>query len=393
MREAVIVGAARTPIGKLNGGLQDVPPENFAALVMKEALERSGLKDYESIDDVIFGNVMGAVNCMARMALLKAGLPLSIPGLTVDRQCGSGSTAINVAAVHIQGGAGDVYLAGGVESMTRKPYILEKPSMGYQWNAPNWLEVLPLAPEEIGDPPMGITAENIAERWQVSREEQDEFSYLSQKKAQRAIEEGRFKEQIVSVTIPQRKSDPIIFSQDEHPRFGTTREKLAKLRPVFKPDGTVTAGNSSGINDGAGAVVIMSKEKAEELSLKPLVSVKGFAYGAVDPNIMGMGPVPATQKVLQKTGLTIDDFDVIEMNEAFASQSIACCRDLGIDWRDGDKVNPNGGAIALGHPVGGSLAILVVKAIYELKRRNGRYALITACCGGGQGVATIIESL
>jgi len=265
--------------------------------------------------------------------------------------------------------------------------------MGYQWNAPNWLEVLPLAPEEIGDPPMGITAENIAERWQVSREEQDEFSYLSQKKAQRAIEEGRFKEQIVSVTIPQRKSDPIIFSQDEHPRFGTTREKLAKLRPVFKPDGTVTAGNSSGINDGAGAVVIMSKEKAEELSLKPLVSVKGFAYGAVDPNIMGMGPVPATQKVLQKTGLTIDDFDVIEMNEAFASQSIACCRDLGIDWRDGDKVNPNGGAIALGHPVGGSLAILVVKAIYELKRRNGRYALITACCGGGQGVATIIESL
>ena len=393
MREAVIVGAARTPIGKLNGGLQDVPPENFAALVMIEALERSGLKDYESIDDVIFGNVMGAVNCMARMALLKAGLPLSIPGLTVDRQCGSGSTAINVAAVHIQGGAGDVYLAGGVESMTRKPYILEKPSMGYQWNAPNWLEVLPLAPEEIGDPPMGITAENIAERWQVSREEQDEFSYLSQKKAQRAIEEGRFKEQIVSVTIPQRKSDPIIFSQDEHPRFGTTREKLAKLRPVFKPDGTVTAGNSSGINDGAGAVVIMSKEKAEELSLKPLVSVKGFAYGAVDPNIMGMGPVPATQKVLQKTGLTIDDFDVIEMNEAFASQSIACCRDLGIDWRDGDKVNPNGGAIALGHPVGGSLAILVVKAIYELKRRNGRYALITACCGGGQGVATIIESL
>ena len=393
MREAVIVGAARTPIGKLNGGLQDVPPENFAALVIKEALERSGLKDYESIDDVIFGNVMGAVNCMARMALLKAGLPLSIPGLTVDRQCGSGSTAINVAAVHIQGGAGDVYLAGGVESMTRKPYILEKPSMGYQWNAPNWLEVLPLAPEEIGDPPMGITAENIAERWQVSREEQDEFSYLSQKKAQRAIEEGRFKEQIVSVTIPQRKSDPIIFSQDEHPRFGTTREKLAKLRPVFKPDGTVTAGNSSGINDGAGAVVIMSKEKAEELSLKPLVSVKGFAYGAVDPNIMGMGPVPATQKVLQKTGLTIDDFDVIEMNEAFASQSIACCRDLGIDWRDGDKVNPNGGAIALGHPVGGSLAILVVKAIYELKRRNGRYALITACCGGGQGVATIIESL
>ena len=393
MREAVIVGAARTPIGKLNGGLQDVPPENFAALVMKEALERSGLKDYESIDDVIFGNVMGAVNCMARMALLKAGLPLSIPGLTVDRQCGSGSTAINVAAVHIQGGAGDVYLAGGVGSMIRKPYILEKPSMGYQWNAPNWLEVLPLAPEEIGDPPMGITAENIAERWQVSREEQDEFSYLSQKKAQRAIEEGRFKEQIVSVTIPQRKSDPIIFSQDEHPRFGTTREKLAKLRPVFKPDGTVTAGNSSGINDGAGAVVIMSKEKAEELSLKPLVSVKGFAYGAVDPNIMGMGPVPATQKVLQKTGLTIDDFDVIEMNEAFASQSIACCRDLGIDWRDGDKVNPNGGAIALGHPVGGSLAILVVKAIYELKRRNGRYALITACCGGGQGVATIIESL
>lgn len=392
MKEAVIVGAARTAIAKENGALKNVLPEDYAGLVIKEAINRSGLKDYEGIDEVIFGHVLGSVLCMARMALLKAGLPLSIPGLTIDRQCGSGSTAINLAALHIQGSAGDIYVAGGTESMTRQPYLLERPSTAFQRVPPQLNINRRLVPEEIGDPPMVITAENVAERWHVSRQEQDEFAYLSQEKAQRAIEEGRFTEQIVPVTIPQKKGDPIIFRQDEHPRFGMTVETLAKLRPALKADGTVTAGNSSGINDAAAATVLMSREKADELGLKPLVSVKGFAYAGVDPNIMGMGPVPATQKVLKKTGLTINDMDVIELNEAFASQSIACCRELGIDWRN-DNVNPNGGAIALGHPIAASLAILVIKAIYELKRREGKYALITACCGGGQGVATIIENI
>ncbi|WRO21633.1 thiolase family protein [Metallumcola ferriviriculae] len=392
MREAVIVSAARTAIGKENGALKDVPPENYAALVIREAVKRSGLTDQQMIDEVVFGHVLGSVGCMARMALLKAGLPQSVPGLSIDRQCGSGSTAINMAAALIKGGAGDIYVAGGVESMTRQPYLLEKPTKAYQRVAPNWIPLRPLAPKEIGDPPMGITAENVAERWQVSREEQDELAYLSQVKAQRAIEEDRFVEQIVPVAIPQRKGDSVIFSKDEHPRLGITKEQIAKLRPVFKQDGTVTAGNSSGINDGAGAVVVVEEEKARELGLNPLVSVKGFAYAGVDPNIMGIGPVPAVEKVFQQTGLSVEDMDVIELNEAFASQAIACCRELGIDWQDEEKFNPNGGAIALGHPIAGSLAILVIKAIYELKRKNGRYALITACCGGGQGVATIIEN-
>jgi len=393
MKEAVIVGAARTAVAKENGSLRDIPPEDYAGLVIKEAVMRSGLIDLEMIDEVIFGHCLGAVGCMARMASLKAGLPQSIPGMTIDRQCGSGSTAINVAAAFIRGGAGDIYVAGGVESMTRQPYLLEKPVKPYQRLAPGWIRLRPLAPKEIGDPPMGITAENVAERYHVSREEQDEMAYLSQKKAQQAVEEGRFEEQIVPVTIPQRKGNPIIFSKDEHPRFGISAEKIAKLRPVFKADGTVTAGNASGINDGAGAVVVMSREKADELGMKPMVLVKGFAYGGVDPNIMGVGPVPAVRKVFAETGLAEEDLDVIELNEAFASQAIACCRELDIDWRDDERFNPNGGAIALGHPIAGSLAILVIKAIYELKRKNGRYALISACCGGGQGVATIIENI
>lgn len=393
MRKAAIVSAVRTPIARERGALKDIPPEDYAALVIKEAVKRSRLPDPGMIDEVIFGHCLGAVGCMARMALLKAGLPDSIPGLTVDRQCGSGSTAVNVAAALIQAGAGDVYVAGGVESMTRQPYLLAKPGTDYQRSAPPWIAPRPLAPKEIGDPPMGITAENVAERWQISREEQDEFAYLSQMKAARAIREERFKEQIVPVVIPQKRGEPIVFDTDEHPRPNTTREVLATLPPAFKPGGTVTAGNSSGINDGAAALVVVSLEKAEELGIRPLAVIRGFAAAGVDPNIMGIGPVPATRKVLAKTGLSLHDMDVIELNEAFASQSIACCRELGIDWRDRDveKLNPNGGAIALGHPIAATLAMLVVKAIYELRRRQGRYALITACCGGGQGVATVIE--
>ncbi len=391
MSQPVIVSAVRTPIAREAGALKDIPPEDYAALVIKEAVRRSGITDSRIIDEVIFGHCLGAAGCMARMALLKAGLPMETPGITVDRQCGSGSTAVNLAAALIQAGAGEVYVAGGVESMTRMPYLLEKPTTAYQRFAPNWIHLRPVAPREIGDPPMGITAENVAERWRISREEQDEFACLSQQKAIRAIKEGRFKEQIVPVAVPQKKGEAVFFDTDEHPRPNTTLEVLAKLPPAFKPGGTVTAGNSSGINDGAAALVVTSREKAEELGLRPLAGVVSFAAAGVDPNIMGIGPVPATRKALAKAGLTINEIDVIELNEAFAAQAIACCRELGIDWRDQDKFNPNGGAIALGHPIAASLAVLVVKAVYELHRKKGRYALITACCGGGQGVATIIE--
>lgn len=393
MPEAFIVGAARTPIARENGSLRDVPPEDLAALVIKEAVRRSKLADPEVIDEVIFGNCFAGIACMARMALLKSGLPMTIPGVQVDRQCGSGSTAVNIAAGLIMAGAGEVYVAGGVESLTRRPYTLEKPTSAYQRLAPRWIDNWPLSPKEIGDPPMGITAENVAERWKISRKEQDEFSYYSQMKAARALKEGWFKEQIVPVVIPQKKGEPIIFDTDEHPRPNTTLEALSKLPAVFKPGGTVTAGSSSGINDGAAALLLASGDKARELDLRPMARVVAFASAGVDPNIMGIGPVPATRKVMAKVGLTVADMDVIELNEAFAAQSIACCRELGIDWRDRDyeKLNPNGGAIALGHPIAGTLAILTVKAVYELHRRQGRYALITACCGGGQGVATIIE--
>lgn len=387
MKEAVIVSGARTPIGRAGGALKDVPPDKFGALVLGEAVKRAGI-DAETIDQVIMGHCLGSTGCMARMALLEAGLPFSIPGLTIDRQCGSGSEAINLAAAMIMAGQGEVYVAGGVESMTRMPHLMEKPSQAYQRQAPRFIEPRPLAPSHIGDPPMGITAENVAEQYNVSREDQDKFGLASQQKAEQAIKEGRFKDQIVPVEIPQKKGDPVVFDTDEHPRFGTTLEGLAKLPPVFKKDGTVTPGTSSGINDGAGAVVVMEKEKAKELGLKPRGTIRGLAAGGVDPNIMGMGPVPATRKVLENTGLTVDDLDVIELNEAFASQALASIRELGLDM---DKINPNGGAIALGHPIAGSLAILTIKMIYELERQQKRYGLVTACCGGGQGVATIIE--
>ncbi|HBV98506.1 MAG: acetyl-CoA acetyltransferase [Peptococcaceae bacterium BICA1-7] len=391
-KDAFIVGAARTAIARENGALREVPPETMAAIVMKEAVSRSGLGDPGLIDEVIFGHCLGAAGCLGRMALLRAGLPVDIPAITIDRQCGSGSTAVNLAATHIWAGVGDVYLAGGAESMTRMPYLLEKPTSAYQRTAPKFTG-RPLSPEEIGDPPMGITAENVAERYRIPREEQDELAYLSQVKAARALQEGRFEEQIVPVPVPQRKGDPVVVQVDEHPRPGTTLESLARLSPVFKKGGTVTAGNSSGINDGAGALVVVSGKKVKELGLKPLAKVLSIGAGGVDPSIMGMGPVPATRKALAAAGLTIDQIDVIELNEAFGSQAVACSRELDIDWRNQEKLNPNGGAIALGHPIAGSLAILVIKAAYELRRRGGRYALITACCGGGQGVATIIENV
>ena len=281
MRDAYIVGACRTAIAKENGALATVPPETLGAIVIKEAVKRSGLQKLELIDEVIMGQCLGFIGNLARYSALAAGLPMEIPAFTIDRQCGSGSTAVHLAATHIMAGVGDIYVAGGAESMTRIPYIAEKP-LGFSRSAPRWVAPKPLAPPEIGDPPMGITAENVAEKWGVSREEQDEMGYLSQIKAEKAIKEGVFKEQIVPVIIPQKKGDPIVFDTDEHPRFGTTMEALAKLKPAFKKDGTVTAGTSSGINDGAGALVLADKDKALELGMTPMARIVSFAAAGVD---------------------------------------------------------------------------------------------------------------
>jgi acetyl-CoA C-acetyltransferase len=385
-RDAVIVSAVRTAIARQGGALAAVPAHIFGAEVIKEAMRRANIGP-EMVDDVIMGNVLSGGGNIARLTALQTGLSLEITGLTVDRQCGSGINAVNLAAQAIRAGDGDVYVAGGIESMSRAPYLMDRPEKPYSSTPPSFRKSQ-LSPKEIGDPPMGITAENLVKKYNISREEQDEFALRSQQKMARAMKEGRFKEQIVPITVPVKKGDPIVFDTDEHPRPQTTMEALSKLPPAFLEGGTVTAGNSSGLNDGASALVIMSREKAEELGLTPLAVIREYAVAGVDPNIMGIGPVPATRKVLKKAGLTLDDIDLIEINEAFAAQVIACDRELDMNP---EKVNVNGGAIAHGHPLGATGAILITKAVYELQRSGGRYALITACIGGGQGIATIIE--
>ena len=385
-RDAVIVSAARTAIGRQGGALSSLPAHVFGAEVIKAAVDRAGI-DAALIDDVIMGNVLGAGGNIARLTALETELGMELSGMTVDRQCGSGINAINLAAQAIWAGDGDVFVAGGVESMSRAPYLMEKPEKPYNATMPKFRKS-PLSTQKIGDPPMGITAENLAEQYGISREEQDLFALESQRRAGQAIEEGRFDEQIVAIQIPVRKGEPIEFKRDEHPRPQTTEQALAKLRPAFLEGGTVTAGSSSGLNDAAAATIIMSREKAEELGLKPLAVIRAHAVAGVDPNIMGIGPVPATRKALEKAGLELADMDLIEINEAFAVQVLACDKELKMDL---DKVNVNGGAIALGHPLGATGAILITKAVYELERSGGRYALITACIGGGQGIATIIE--
>lgn len=385
-REAVIVSAVRTAIGKQGGALATVPAHIFGAEVIKEAVKRANVQP-EEIDDVILGNVLSGGGNIARLTALQTGLSINLPGLTVDRQCGSGINAVVLVAQAIQAGAGDIYVAGGVESMSRAPYLMDRPERAYSPALPKFRKSQ-LSPKDIGDPPMGITAENLVEKYGISREEQDEYALRSQKRMAQAMENGYFDEQIVPITIPVRKGEPVIFNKDEHPRPNTTLEVLAKLPPVFLEDGTVTAGNSSGLNDAAAALVVMSREKAIELGLAPLAVIRESAVAGVDPNIMGIGPVPATKKVMEKSGLSLDDMDIIELNEAFASQVIACDRELSFDP---EKLNVNGGSIAHGHPLGATGAILITKAVYELKRRSGRYALITACIGGGQGIALIIE--
>lgn len=399
LRMPVIVDGVRTPVGRYNGVLRDVRPDDLAAHVIRQLIRRTGI-DPHRVEDVIFGaaNQSGEDNRnVARMALLLAGLPVGVAGQTVNRLCGSGMQAVAAAAQAVKVGEGDVFIAGGVESMTRAPFVMAKPEAAYPRGdvrmhdtTLGWRLTNPRLAEMHPPYSMGETAENVAERYGISRKEQDEFAVQSHQRAARAIAEGRFKDEIVPVVIPQAKGDPIVVDTDEHPRPDTTLDKLATLRPIFKKDGTVTAGNSSGINDGAAAVLLASSERAEELNLRPMARVIASAVAGVDPAYMGLGPIPATRKVLERTGLGIADIDVIELNEAFAAQVIPCIRELRIPL---DKLNPNGGAIALGHPIGFSGARLVTTLVHELRRRRGRYGLATMCIGVGQGIAMVVENV
>ena len=398
-REAYIVDGIRTPIGNLGGALSAVRTDDLAALVIKELVSRNPNIPAESVDDVILGchNQAGEDNRnVARMAALLAGLPVTVPGETVNRLCSSGMSAIMNAVRAIKADEGDVFIAGGVEHMTRGPLVISKPSKAFGTDSKmedssfGWRFINPKMKEAYGVDPMGITAENLAEMYQISREDQDKFAYHSQRKAAQAQEDGRLAEEIMPVTIPQRKGDPVIVTKDEFIRPGTTLETLAKLRPAFKADGTVTAGNASGLNDGAAATYVVSEDALKKYNLTPLARIVSSAVVGVEPRIMGIGPVPATRKALQRAGLSLADMGIIELNEAFAAQSLACTRELGLA-DDDSRVNVNGGAIALGHPLGMSGTRIVYSAALSLKRQQERYALATMCVGVGQGYAVILE--
>lgn len=398
MEEAVIISAVRTPVGRYAGILKDVRPDDLAALVIAEAVKRANI-DPSSVEDVIFGaaNQSGEDNRnVARMGLLLAGLPVAVAGQTVNRLCGSGLQAINSAAQAIQTGAGDTFIAGGAESMTRAPFVMGKAetafsrAMELQDTTMNWRFINPRLAEMYYPYSMGETAENVAEKYGVSRADQDAFALRSHQRAVAAQRTGRFEAEIVPVTIPQKKGEPVVVAVDEPPRPDTSLERLAALKPVFRQGGTVTAGNAAGINDGAAALVLMSLGRAQALGLRPRARIVASAVAGVEPAYMGLGPIPATRKVLQRAGLSLKDIDLIELNEAFAAQSLQCVRELEIDQ---EILNVNGGAIALGHPLGCSGARLTVTLLHELERRGGRYGLVTMCIGVGQGIATIIERL
>ena len=398
MEEAVILSAVRTPIGRYGGILKDVRPDDLAALVIAEAVQRAHI-DGDSVEDVILGcaNQAGEDNRnVARMALLLAGLPIHVAGQTVNRLCGSGLQAVNSAAQAIQTGMGDTFVAGGVESMTRAPFVLGKADSAFSRNMKledttlGWRFVNPKLSAVHHPHSMGETAENVAEKYGISREDQDAFALRSHQRAVAAQQSGRFSVEIVPVTIPQKKGEPVIVALDEHPRADTTLQKLAALKPAFRKDGSVTAGNSAGINDGAAALVMMAQSRAQKFGLRPRARIVASAVAGVDPAYMGLGPIPATRKVLQRAGLSIKDMDLVELNEAFAVQVLECVRELEIDE---EKLNVNGGSIALGHPLGCSGARLVVTLLHELERRGGRYGLATMCIGVGQGIATIIERM
>ena len=392
MKEVVIVSACRTAIGKFGGSLKDVPASALRTIVIEEAIKRAGI-DKAIVDEVVMGNVLQAAQGQnpARQAMIKAGLPVETPAMTINKVCGSGLRCVSLAAQMIKAGDADVIVAGGMENMSAAPYAIPKARYGYRMG--NGVLVDTMIKDGLWDAfndyHMGITAENVAEQFGVSREDQDALGARSQQKACEAIKSGAFKDQIVPVVIHGKKGDTV-FDTDEFPREGTTVESLAKLKPAFKKGGTVTAGNASGINDGAAAFVVMSAEKAAELGLKPMAKVVSYASAGVDPSIMGIGPVPSSRKALEKAGLTVDDLSLVEANEAFAAQSVYVVRELGLDM---SKVNIHGGAIALGHPIGASGARILVTLLYGLKEVGGKYGLATLCIGGGQGTACIVENI
>lgn len=393
MREVVIVSAARTAIGNYGGSLAGFSAVDLGVIAAKEAINRAGIKPTD-VDETIVGNILsaGQGQNIARQISVLAGIPETSPAMTINKLCGSGLRSVSMAAQFIMLGDADVILAGGTESMSNAPYLLEKARFGYRMGHGELTDsmIKDGLTDAFNNFHMGITAENIADQWQLSREEQDIFAANSQQKTEKALQEGRFKEEIVPVEIPQRKGDPIIFDTDEYPKQGITVDKLAKLRPAFKKDGTVTAGNASGLNDGSAMLVIMSAGKAKELGVKPIARIVSYANAALDPKIMGYGPVPATRAALQKAGMTIADIDLVEANEAFAAQSLAVAKDLELDM---EKVNVNGGAIALGHPIGASGARILTTLLYEMKKRNAKTGLATLCIGGGQGTSLIIEKI
>ncbi|HES3213436.1 TPA: acetyl-CoA C-acetyltransferase [Streptococcus pyogenes] len=390
-KEVVITSAYRTPIGNFGGVFKSLSAVDLGVTVVTKILADTGLKS-DAIDEVIFGNVLhaGLGQNVARQVALNAGLSYDTPAFTIDMVCGSGLKAVELGAQKIQTGNADIVLVGGTENMSQAPYVLQGQRWGSRMGDSKVVDTM--LKDGLSDAfagyHMGITAENIVQQYGLTREEQDAFAADSQRKAQLAIEKGRFKEEIAPVTIPQRKGEPLLVDQDEYPKFGTTVDKLAKLRSAFiKDEGTVTAGNASGINDGAAAILLMSKENAEELGLPILAKITSYASAGVDPSIMGCGPIPATKKALAKAQLTIDDIDLIEANEAFAAQALAVSRDLGFD---NEKVNVNGGAIALGHPIGASGARILVTLLAEMAKRDVRHGLATLCIGGGQGQSIIV---
>ena len=391
MREVVIVSAVRTAIGSFGGSLKDVPSSELGAIVIKEAVNRAGIKP-ELVEEVVMGNVIQAAQGqnVARQAAVKAGLPVEVPAMTINKVCGSGLRCVALAAQMIKAGDCDVVVAGGMENMSAAPYAVPGARWGQRMGDGKIVDTMikDALWDAFNNYHMGVTAENIAKEWGLTREMQDEFSLNSQLKAEKAIKEGRFVDEIVPVIIPQRKGEPKVFAQDEFPRFGSTIEKMEKLKPAFIKDGTVTAANASGINDGAAAFVVMSAEKAAQLGLKPMAKILSYGSKGLDPSIMGYGPFHATKKALEGVGLTVKDMDLIEANEAFAAQSLAVAKDLNFDM---NKVNVNGGAIALGHPVGASGARILVTLLHEMQKRDAKKGLATLCIGGGMGTALVVE--
>ncbi|MCR4398152.1 MAG: acetyl-CoA C-acetyltransferase [Firmicutes bacterium] len=390
MRGAVIAGAARTAIGSFGGTLASVSPIDLGVAVVKEAVRRAGISP-DRVEEVIMGQILqaGLGQGPARQVAIKSGIPAHVPAMTVNKLCGSALKSIALAAQAVRDGEADIVVAGGMESMSLAPYLLDRARQGYRLGHGTLYDTMigDGLTDAFNDYHMGVTAENLAVKYGITREEQDDFAFLSQRKCAAALAEDRFAEEIVPVTVPGKK-EPIVFTRDEYPKPSITREQLASMKPAFKKDGTVTAGNSSGINDGAAAVVVMGEDTASRLGVEPLASIAGWAVAGVDPSIMGIGPAFSTRKLLKKLGISLEDVDLVEANEAFAAQSLAVGREL--QW-DPSKVNPNGGAIALGHPIGASGARILVTLIYEMRRRKCKRGLATLCIGGGMGISMIVE--